>query len=356
MGDNSRGRLGITQQGNFEMKDTLPVPILNPFFERKYPEKIYGGSKGVIIKCKVDNIEERRDNFNCSCQDCGKLIRKKMGYNLTEKKILCEECEEKDEYKNNDIIIFKGKLPEKNGNLIHKKIEEIFKEKKIEKIKNEEKIICEGCLEEINISENNKYFYSYHIIDDQNISESDKNKKIIRKYLCSFCLDHFPPCLTNIKIYYKQNSTKELISEKSLEELFNEDKYYDLSNAYGYKFSVSLTLNDEGCEHIIAKHQKELESFSKELKEVNRFEVYEQFVDYLNDMGQKAEKSLFSYNAKDLTFKKENISVRNELVNCSNEVLKKMFVLLKILNTKVKVLLPLIDFSKSSTNSERLRS
>ena len=356
MGDNSRGRLGITQQGNFEMKDTLPVPILNPFFERKYPEKIYGGSKGVIIKCKVDNIEERRDNFNCSCQDCGKLIRKKMGYNLTEKKILCEECEEKEEYKNNDIIIFKGKLPEKNGNLIHKKIEEIFGEKKIEKIKNEEKIICEGCLEEINISENNKYFYSYHIIDDQNISESDKNKKIIRKYLCSFCLDHFPPCLTNIKIFYKQNSTKDLISEKSLEELLNEDKYYDLSNAYGYKFSVSLTLNDEGCEHIIAKHQKELESFSKELKEVNRFEVYEQFVDYLNDMGQKAEKSLFSYNAKDLTFKKENISVRNELVNCSNEVLKKMFVLLKILNTKVKVLLPLIDFSKSSTNSERLSS
>jgi hypothetical protein len=33
-----------------------------------------------------------------------------------------------------------------------------------------------------------------------------------------------------------------------------------------------------------------------------------------------------------------------------------MFVLLKILNTKVKVLLPLIDFSKSSTNSERLSS
>ena len=136
----------------------------------------------------------------------------------------------------------------------------------------------------------------------------------------------------------------------------NEDKYYEISTSYGYKLSISLTLNDEGCEHSIAKHQKELESFTKGLKEVNKYEIYEQFVDYLNDMSQKAEKSLFSYNEKELTFKKENLSVRNELVNCSNEVLKKMFVLLKILNTQMTVLLPLIDFSKSLSNSERLSS
>ena len=100
MGDNSQDRLGISHQGNFEQKDTLPVPILNPFFDGKYPEKIFGGSKGIIVKCKVENIIEKRDNFNCSCQDCGNNIRKKMGYNLIQKKILCEECEGKDEYKN----------------------------------------------------------------------------------------------------------------------------------------------------------------------------------------------------------------------------------------------------------------
>ena len=356
MGDNTDNRLSITQTGNFEIKNTLPIPFINPFFEGKYPEKIYGGSKGVIIKCKTENIIAERDNFNCNCEDCGINIKKKLGYDLNKKKLLCEECEEKDEYKNNDIIIFKAKLPENSVKLIHDKINQVFKEEKIEKIKNEEKIICEGCLEEISISEKNKYFYSYHIIENQNNSEKNSNKKIIRKYLCSYCLDHFPPCLTNAKVFYKQNSTSELISEKSLEKLLNEDLYYNLSTAYGYKFSISLTLNDEGCEHIIAKNQKELESFTKELKNVNKFEVYEQFVDYLNDMSQKAERSLFTYNEKDLTFKKENISVRNELVNCSNEVLKKMFVLLKILNIRVKKILQLIDFSKSWTNSERLSS
>ena len=64
----------------------------------------------------------------------------------------------------------------------------------------------------------------------------------------------------------------------------------------------------------ISKNQNVFDIFNKELKEVNKFEVYEQFVDYLNEMSQKAEKSLFLYNAKDLTFKKENLSVRNELV------------------------------------------
>ena len=72
-------------------------------------------------------------------------------------------------------------------------------------------------------------------------------------------------------------------------------------------------------------------------------------------MSQIAKKSLFSYNEKDLTFKKENLSVRNELVNCSNKVSRKMFIFLKILNIKVNELLPYIDFSKSLSYSERLR-
>ena len=351
MGDNANSRLGMSIPSNYEIKDTYPIPVKNPFFDGKNPEKIFGGSKGVIVKCKVEKIEELRDNFDCLCSDCNKNIYHKMGCNINDKKLLCEECSEKDEYQSKDIIIFKAKLPEKN-NFILEKVEDIFGDQKIEKEKNENKLVCEGCLQKIVINQKNKFYYTYHIID--NNSEQSKNKKIIRKYLCSFCLDHFPPCLNNIKIFYRSNNTQEVIALNSLEKLLNEEKYYEISNAYGYKYSVSLTFNDEGCEKIISKHQKEFDSFTRDLKEVNKFEVYEQFVDYLNEMSQKAEKSLFSYNTKDLTFKKENLSVRNELVNCSNEVLKKMFVLLKILNVRVKELLPYIDFSRSLSDSERL--
>ena len=100
-------------------------------------------------------------------------------------------------------------------------------------------------------------------------------KKIIRKYLCSYCLDHFPPCLNNIKIFYRSNNIQEIITCNSLSKLFNEEKYYEISGTYAYKFSVSLTYNDKGCEKIISKHQKDFDIFTKELKEVNKFEVYE---------------------------------------------------------------------------------
>ena len=353
MGDNTSSRLGMSIPSNYEVKDTYPIPCLNPFFEGKNPEKIYGGSKGIIIKCKVESIEELRDNFNCTCFDCNENIYKKMIYNLNNKILLCEECSGKEDYQIQDNIVFKARLPDKHKQLVLGKLEDIFKGEKIEKEKNENnELICEGCNQKIIINSKNKYYYTYHNIENNN--EQNKNKKIIRKYLCSYCLDHFPPCLNNIKIFYRSNNIQEIITCDTLSKLFNEEKYYEISGAYGYKFSVSLTYNDEGCEKIISKHQKDFDIFTKELKEVNKFEVYEQFVDYLNEMSQKAEKSLFSYNAKDLTFKKENLSVRNELVNCSNEALRKMFILLKILNIKVNELLPYIDFSKSLSDSERL--
>ena len=110
---------------------------------------------------------------------------------------------------------------------------------------------------------------------------------------------NMPKLLIHQQIHIQQSGYYDLYGRKSLTlHLLRQDSYYNLSIAYGYKFTVSLTLNDEGCEQIIAKNQKELESFTKELKNVNKFEVYEQFVDYLNDMSQKAEKSCISTNSK----------------------------------------------------------
>ena len=43
----------------------------------------------------------------------------------------------------------------------------------------------------------------------------------------------------------------------------------------------------------ISKNQNVFDIFNKELKEVNKFEVYEQFADYLNEMSQKAENLYF---------------------------------------------------------------
>ena len=66
--------------------------------------------------------------------------------------------------------------------------------------------------------------------------------------MCSYCLDHFPPCLNNIKVFYRSNNINELITCDILSKWLNEKKYYEISGSYGYKLSISLTYNDEGCE------------------------------------------------------------------------------------------------------------
>jgi len=82
------------------------------------------------------------------------------------------------------------------------------------------------------------------------------------------------------------------------------------------------------------------------LNDYNKFDVYEQYVDLLNNIAQKAERSIFTYSPKELSFKKEDLSVRASIEKCSSELLRKMFVILKILNNRTKDLLPFIDFSK----------
>ena len=364
MGENTSSRLGMTFPGNYEIKDTYPIPYKNPFFDGKNPEKIYGGSKGVIVKCLVEKIEELRDNFEVICDNCKNNVYDSLIYDINDNKLLCKNCSDDNK---NENIVFKAKLKRN----VYEKLNEIFKDfKKFQKEENEEDLICEGCNQKIILTEDEKYYYSYilnsnvksnhkvnknlSLTNTQSQNSLSSNKQNIKKYLCSYCIDHYPPCLNNIKVFYRSNNLKETICLEELEKYCNEEKYYETSNGYGYKFSLAMTFNDIGCEQIINKHKKEFDSFTKELKEVNRYEIYEQFVDYLNEMSQKANKSIFSYYAKDLTFKKENISIRNELINCPSETLKKMFVLLKILNTRVKELLPYIDFSKSLSDSGRL--
>ena len=112
--------------------------------------------------------------------------------------------------------------------------------------------------------------------------------------------------------------------------------------------------NEIGCEDIIKKNQDSFNSFCDDLNMFNKPEPYEQFVDLLNEIAQKANKSIFTMTVKDLVFKKEQLSVRTAINKCSNDCLQKMFIVLKVFNEKVKDLLPYIDFSKALHNKMRL--
>ena len=339
MGDNMGGKLGISLSNvKTEKKDTVSKPIMNTFFNDKEPIKIFSGPRGTIVMCKVKPFELIRDHHNQKCCKCEKDIVGNLIYDWENNFKYCQKCSDENNLDNN-VLVIKSPMHDYNT------IKTIFdKSGKIEFEDNSEgKIICNSCYEEIVPVVDNKknHYYLYQ----------ENNKE--RKFLCEYCISHFTSVLTNTKIFYKSNDFTKLFPIKNLSNL-NETNYYSTSIGYGYKFTITPIFNDIGCEKVISKFSKSFKSFSDELKSVNRFEVYEQFVDYLNEMAQKADKSIFNYSIKDLVFKKESLSIRNELSSLSNDVLRKMFLLLKVLNEKVKGILPYIDFSKSIQNSQRL--
>ena len=342
MGDNVGGKLGVSLSGvKTEKKDTFSKPIMNTFFNDKEPIKIFSGPRGTIIMCKVKPFELIRDFHNEKCHKCNLNIIGNLIYNLENNFMFCQKCSDQDNLDNNVLVV---KAPMNDYNLIKSIFE---KNGKIEFENNESgKIICNSCGEEINpILENSNNKKNHYYLYQENNKE--------RKYLCEYCISHYTPVLTNAKVFYKSNDFNKVLSIKSISNL-NETNYYGTSIGYGYKFSITPIFNDVGCEKVINKFSKSFKAFSDELKSVNKFEIYEQFVDYLNEMSQKADKSIFNYSLKDLVFKKESLSIRSELSSLPNEVLRKMFLLLKVLNEKVKNLLPYIDFSKSLQSSQRL--
>ena len=337
MGDGANGKLGTSLVDlKFDKKDTCPIPIRISFFDDKNPMKIFSSARGTIIQCETKMFNEIRDKHNVLCGGtCGEMIEGNLMFDyFGTKKVFCEKCFDE----NKKCLMFKSPLKDYSqlNNIINKL-------PKIEEIENNVKIVCENCKDELS-SKNSKNYFTY---------QENNNKDI--KFLCDYCVDHFPFVITNAKVYFKSNDYSKILTQKSLSTL-NENHFYESSIGYGYKLTITPIYNDKGCENLIKKYNKSFKAFTDELKYVNKFETYEQLVDYLNEMSQKGGKSIFNYSLKDLVFKKESLNIRNELNNLPNETLRKMFILLKVLNDKVKDLLPFIDFSRALNNNLRLSS
>jgi len=73
-------------------------------------------------------------------------------------------------------------------------------------------------------------------------------------------------------------------------------------------------------------------------------ETDEQLVDLLNNLAQKREKAVFDLD-DNITFPKDELSIRNALEKQSQEFLRKRFMILKNFNKKIKTILSFIDFS-----------
>ena len=332
-GDSTNGKLGETITQKSEKKDTVPTPIKVSFFEGRNPTKVYAGPRASMVICKLKTYETLRDIHNVSCSLCskipivGNLYCEILG---EQSKFYCNECiKVVDMSDKNPRLLFKAPLKEYSiVNQINKKFQNICSEENYDNSSSN----CKHCKEVIDFNSG-----TFAFLDNK-----------VKFFICNMCIDTFPSSITSAKVYLKVFSNLKNI------DIVQTTNFYENSISYGHKFSITPILNEKGCESIIEKHQNSFANFIEDINDHNKFEVYEQLVDLLNNIAQKAEKSIYTYLPKELAFKKEELSVRNSLEKCSSELLRKMFVILKIMNNKVKELLPFIDFSKVLQDNQRL--
>ena len=266
-----------------DKKDAVPTPTRISFFEGKNPAKIYLGPRSSVVLCKVKPYENLRDIHPTSCSMCsvspitGNLFSEISNESL---KIYCNNCNRIKELSDkNPRLLFKTPLKHYNSiPLICSKNSDVLSAENLESASDYN---CKNCKDPINsIESSGAYLYL------------EGRTKCI---LCNNCIDVYPSSVTSAKVYLRVFSGLKSI------EITNINNFYENSISYGHKFTVTPILNEKGCETTIEKHQNLFNSFVEDLIEYNKLDVYEQLVDLLNNIAQKAEKSIFTFSTKDLT-------------------------------------------------------
>lgn len=104
---------------------------------------------------------------------------------------------------------------------------------------------------------------------------------------------------------------------------------------------------------MIEKYKDSFQEFSNDFSKIST-ETDEQLVDLLNTIAQKKEKKVFDLEEL-ITFPKEELNLRQALENCSQDLLRKRFSILKQFNHKIQNIIPFIDFT-ARRDLKRLRN
>ena len=171
-----------------------------------------------------------------------------------------------------------------------------------------------------------------------------------QEYLCQGAAFAIPENQVSPTLYYR--ITRPLKKGKTLP-VVPKSQFFPQSETYGYNITITPHYNEKGHDYMMSKYSESFEAFSSDMKNLKP-EVDEQLVDMINYLTQKLEKDVFEL-SENITFPKEEVSLRNAIEKASNDFLKKRFLILKAFNTKFKSLLPYIDFS-AKKDATRLRN
>ena len=327
-GITSSGCLGevVTQKKGTTSSTSTPIKV--SFFEDKIPKIIKAGERTSIVVCEGQNIEDLRDNHEVTCTSCDKSpVLKSLFIDLENpSNQRCFDCQ--------IITETQGKKPTlclrnpvENEKIL--KAVSVYSSS-LKPLGNEGNLVCKGCSEVLKSS-----FYIF-------LRYNEKN------FICHSCLDSFSPCLESAKVFLRADQDFDGL------QLLDSENYFTNSFSYGYKLTVTPNFNEKGSAALIEENRSSFDSFFQEIQFENQAEVYEQFVDLLNDYASKEGVKLLKLQEKNLDLSKSNFSIRSQLIGISRDNLKKMFSVLQVFNTQVVNIINFIDFSAGISSNNRL--
>ena len=331
----------ISLKGKEKTKEKFKVPILLDYFTDKNPTRIQSGANHAFIINKPIDISVSRDTHKTLCELTNETTVK--GPLLVDiqnnKKTYSLQAVNDPKLKNKlpNVLIFVKEAFNSLKDVQWSEIELTNEAQYLEKTEGPVVFADKSCSACQKSPITDVLYVSLHQHEVERYP-----------FLCDDCAPKILEGNVSPSLYYRV--TKPLA--KSLPTV-SRSQIYPQSDTYGYVMTLAPSYNEKGYSYLIEKYQDAFELFANDMKNLKP-EIDEQTVDLLNNLAQKQEKTVFEL-SENLTFPKEEISVRTAIEKCTNEFLKKRFLVLKQFNQKFKNILPYIDFS-ARKDTLRLRN
>ena len=168
--------------------------------------------------------------------------------------------------------------------------------------------------------------------------------------VCEKCMGDILENQVSSTIYYR---IERPLKGKNVLPIFSRNYFFINSDTYGYNITITPKFSEKGHDYMIEKYKESFKSFSDDFLNLKP-ETDEQIVDLINNIAQKKEKSAFDLD-DNVNFPKEELNIRTAIDKCSIDFLRKRFLILKNFNSRIKTILPYIDFS-AKKDQNRLRN
>ena len=330
-GENNNNKLCLRST-----KEKVQIPHIIEFFQEKNPMKVISGANSTFLLTENMRIPKFRDTHKETCNLCKKNpIFGAILINPQNQETFCFECVNSQPIKSQPEILIFSKENYAGKELKLPKIDP--KISYLTDFESPEKRIfpttkCSSC----GISP---------ITDVLLLSVHEKDKS---DYSCQNCALLIKENQVSITFYYRilrpLNLSLPIVSRLH---------FFNHSETYGYHMTFTPKFSEKGHDYMITKYSQSYENFSHEFKNMLP-ETDEQLVDLINNIAQKKEKKVVDLD-ENLVFPKDELNIRSALEKCSNEFLRKRFLILKNFNNRVNCVLKFIDFS-AKKNQKRMRN